>query len=295
MNMTTQQDKISVLGATGKTGSRIAARLDQLGYAVRTAGRRPGAHSTEHVHFDWNDPATYKNAYNNVNKIYLVGPIAVMHPEEVMIPFVEKALQAGVKRFVMLSSASVTEGGPVFGRMHEVLRQLAPEWAVLQPSYFMQNFTEGQHALTIRNDGTIVTATGDGRVAFVDADDIAEVGVRALIDEQPHNRAHIITGPEALSYADAARIIGDAAGISIRHKSITVDELSSGFAKAGIPADYAAFLAGLDEGIRRGGVEDQVTDTVERVTGRQPKSLADFVAEHTAVWAPSSGNPSHSL
>jgi uncharacterized protein YbjT (DUF2867 family) len=295
MNMTALQDKILVLGATGKTGSRIAARLDQLGYTVRTAGRRPGAHGTEHVHFDWNDPLTYENAYNNVKSVYLVGPIAVMHPEEVMIPFVEKALQAGVKRFVMLSSASVPEGGPVFGRMHEALRQLAPEWAVLQPSYFMQNFTEGQHAATIRNDGTIVTATGEGRVAFVDADDIAEVGVRALIDEQPHNRAHIITGPEALSYADAARMIGNAVGISVRHKSISIDELSSGFAKAGIPADYAAFLAGLDEGIRRGGVEDQVTDTVEQVTGRRPKSLADFVAEHAAIWTPTGEQPSPSL
>ncbi|MFB5674899.1 NmrA family NAD(P)-binding protein [Paenibacillus terreus] len=293
--MTTKQDKILVLGATGKTGSRIAARLDQLGYTVRTAGRRPGAHGAEHVHFDWNDPTTYENAYNNVNKIYLVGPIAVMHPEEVMIPFVEKAIQAGVKRFVMLSSASVPEGGPVFGRVHEALRQLAPEWTVLQPSYFMQNFTEGQHAATIRNDGTMVTATGDGRVAFVDADDIAEVGVRALIDEQPHNRAHVITGPEALSYADAARIIGGAAGIRIRHKPISVDELSSGFAKAGIPKEYAAFLASLDEGIRQGGVEDQVTDTVKRVTGRRPKPLSDFVAEHTAVWMPTGEHPSPSL
>ncbi|MFM9282201.1 NmrA family NAD(P)-binding protein [Paenibacillus jiagnxiensis] len=293
--MTAQQDKILVLGATGKTGSRIAARLNQLGYTVRTAGRRPGAHGTEHVHFDWNDYTTYDNTYNNVKSIYLIGPISDMHPEEVMIPFVEKAIQAGVKRFVMLSSASVPEGGPVFGSTHEALRQLAPEWAVLQPSYFMQNFTEGPHAATIRNDGTMVTATGDGRVAFVDADDIAEVGVRALIDEQPHNRAHVITGPEALSYADVARIIGGAAGISVRHKPISVDELSTGFTKAGIPADYAAFLAGLDEGIRRGGVEDQVTDTVKRVTGRRPKSLADFVAKHTAVWTPAGEHPASSL
>ncbi|MEK8128824.1 NmrA family NAD(P)-binding protein [Paenibacillus filicis] len=282
--MTTPQDKILVLGATGKTGTRITAKLNQLGYTVRSAGRRPGADKTEHVYFDWNDRSTYKNAYNDVKSIYMVAPIAVMNPEELVIPFVEEAVQAGAQRFVLLSSASIAEGGPVFGGIHEALRRIASEWAVLRPSYFMQNFTEGQHAATIRDGGKIVTATGEGRVAFVDADDIGEVGVRALTDEQPHNQDHVITGPEALSYADAARMIGNAAGINVRHESIGVRELSSGIAQAGIPADYAEFLAGLDEGIRRGGVEDQVTDTVERVTGRRPRSLADFAAAHASVW-----------
>lgn len=54
----------------------------------------------------------------------------------------------------------------------------------------------GQHAVTINREGVIMTATGDGRVGFVDADDIAEVAVRALINEQPHNTAHLITGPD---------------------------------------------------------------------------------------------------
>ncbi|MET3546370.1 uncharacterized protein YbjT (DUF2867 family) [Paenibacillus favisporus] len=76
--------------------------------------------------------------------MYLVAP-ASMHPEEVMIPFIRRALDASVKRFVLLSSASIPENGPVFGAVHHYLRQHAPEWAVLRPSYFMQNFTNAGH------------------------------------------------------------------------------------------------------------------------------------------------------
>ena len=85
-----------------------------------------------------------------------------------------------------------------------MVRSTMPEWTVLRPSWFMQNFT-GDHLVAqgVR-DGEIVTATGDGRVAFVDAADIAAVAGRALIDDEPHNAEYILTGPDALSYEDAA-------------------------------------------------------------------------------------------
>lgn len=278
--------KILVTGGRGKTGSRIAKRLTDLGYSVRTADRgtpAPGS-TNEHVTFDWFNETTHEPALKNVDKIYLVGPVAVMDPSKVMVPFVERAVEAGVRRVVLLSSASVPEDGPVFGKVHKVLRQLVPEWAVLRPSYFMQNFTEGHHGTQINSDGVMITATGSGRVGFVDADDIAEVGVRALVDEHPHNTDHVITGPQSLSYAEAGEIIGAVAGRMIKHVNISTEELAAGLMKFGMPEDYAHFLAGLDEAIRLHGTEDQVTDTVERVTGRPPRSLHDFAVAHASYW-----------
>ncbi|UUZ79802.1 NmrA family NAD(P)-binding protein [Paenibacillus sp. P26] len=276
---------ILITGASGKTGSRIARRLVQLGYPVLTAGRGiPRIDSAEHVHFDWNDRTTFGPALSRTDRVYLVAPIAVMDPSRVMLPFLETALEAGVKRFVLLSSASVPEDGPVFGPVHQAIRQLAPEWTVLRPSYFMQNFTEGQHAGTMNREGILVTATGEGRIGFVHADDIAEVGVRALIDEQPHNTEHLITGPEALSYGEAAAIIGAATGRPIRHVHVDSKRLAEDLTRLGLPGDYASFLAGLDDAIRTEGTEDLVTDTVERVTGHPPVSLAEFAASHAAAW-----------
>ncbi|AFC31400.1 YesF [Paenibacillus mucilaginosus 3016] len=278
---------ILVTGAAGKTGSRTASRLREMGYPVRTAGRNRAAaagHEGEHVVFDWNEESTHEAALEGVSAVYLVGPLMVMEPAKIMIPFLEKAWKAGVRRAVLLSSASVPEGGPVFGEVHRYLREQAPEWAVLQPSYFMQNFTEGPHGAAVRQGGDLVTAAGEGRVAFVNADDIAEVAVRALTDSVPHNTAHVITGPEALTYGEAAEILSRTAGREVRHVSVSPRELQQQWMALGMPEDYAAFMAGLDEGIRDRGTESRVTDTVERITGRRPVSLAEFLSVEAPVF-----------
>ncbi|ALC81918.1 MULTISPECIES: NmrA family NAD(P)-binding protein [Bacillus] len=272
--------RILLTGGQGKTSSRIAQLLIRQGYLIRSAGRSvskmDGARA-DHVLFDWyDDDANHEMALQGISAIYLVAPTD-MHPEEVMIPFIRRALDASIRRFVLLSSASISEHGPVFGSVHQYLQEHAPEWAVLRPSYFMQNFTEGGHGHTLRQRGQIFTATGDGKVGFVDAEDIAEVGFHALTDKVPHNREHIITGPQSLSYAEAAALIHKLTGLNVKHLSITEDQLVQALTAAGIPAPYATFLAGLDHRIRVEGSEDQVTDTVLQVTGRKPRSLEDFI------------------
>jgi uncharacterized protein YbjT (DUF2867 family) len=105
-----------------------------------------------------------------------------------MLPFLEQARTAGVQRAVLLSPSAIPEGGPAGGMTHRALPGLFEQWAVLRPSWFMQNFTGTHvHALSIREDGTIWSATGSGRVGFIDAGDIAAVAVHALTDEQAPN------------------------------------------------------------------------------------------------------------
>jgi uncharacterized protein YbjT (DUF2867 family) len=153
-----------------------------------------------------------------------------------------------------------------------------PEWTVLQPSWFMQNFT-GDHlvARDVR-DGEIVTATGDGKVAFVDATDIAAVAGCALIDDDAHNTEHLLTGPEALSYTEAAEILTRQTGRTIRHRSVPAQEAARRIAAHGIPAEFAQVLAAMDVAISA-GAEDRVTDTVERVTGRPARNFRIFASE----------------
>jgi uncharacterized protein YbjT (DUF2867 family) len=91
----------------------------------------------------------------------------------------------------------------------------------------------------------------------------------------PHNTEHILTGPEALSYADAAAIVAQRTGTPVRHRSVTADELARHFTGHGVPADFSALLAALDNDIRA-GAEDRVTDTVERITGRPARGFRGF-------------------
>ncbi|GAB1333061.1 NAD(P)H-binding protein [Streptomyces sennicomposti] len=195
-----------------------------------------------------------------------------VHPEAVMLPFLRQARTAGVRRVVLLSSSAVPEGGPAAGAVHRALPDLFGQWAVLRPSWFMQNFTGAHaHARSVRDEGVIWSATGSGRVGFVDAEDIAAVAVRALTDEQAPDTDLVLTGPEALGYDDVAAIITEVTGRAVVHRRLSYEQMRDRLTKQ-VPVEFAAMLAGMDRAIA-GGAEDRVTDTVQRLTGRPPRTF----------------------
>lgn len=262
-----------VIGATGTTGSRTAAQLTAAGHRVRAASRRatPVA-GAEPVPFDWYDSATHAAALDGVDRVHLIPPVGDSDPAAIMLPFLRRARTAGVHRAVLLSSSAIPEGGPAVGTVHQALPGLFEQWAVLRPSWFMQNFTGTHvHARSIRDEGIIRTATGSGRVGFVDAEDIAAVAVRALTDEQAPNTDLVLTGPEALGYDDIATIITEVTGRAVVHRRLSYEEMRDRLT-AQVPVEFAAILAGLDRAIAQ-GAEDRVTDTVQRLTGRPPRAF----------------------
>ncbi|WP_309097081.1 NAD(P)H-binding protein [Streptomyces sp.] len=272
-----------VIGATGTTGGRVARQLSARGRRVRAASRRatPVA-GTEPVRFDWYDPGTFEEALRDVDRVYLVPPVGDPDPAAVMLPFLEQARARGVGRAVLLGSSAIPSGGPAVGQVQRALPGLFGTWAVLRPSWFMQNLTgDHEHARTIREHGTMWTATGEGRVAFVDADDIAAVAVHALTADRDAGGDLVITGPEALSYDDAAAVVSEVTGRPVTHSRLTVEELRDRLARF-LPPEFAAVLAELDRAIAE-GAEDRVTDTVERLTGRPPRTLRAHVERAMAA------------
>jgi uncharacterized protein YbjT (DUF2867 family) len=267
---------VLVTGGTGTTGSRVATALRERDVPVRVASRRPTAGQ---VRFEWADPATHAAALDGVRTVYLVAPVGVADPAPLVGPFLDSARERGVRRVVLLSSSAVPEGAPGLGELHRMVRAGVPEPTVLRPSWFMQNFLgEHPHARSARADGEIVTATGGGRVAFVDAGDIAAVAAHALSDDEPHVGEYVLTGPEALSYSDAAAVLTEATGRAVRHRAVGVAELAERLVAAGYPPDFSALLAGLDADIAR-GAEDRTTSAVQDVTGRPPRSFREVVGE----------------
>ncbi|UQW99495.1 NAD(P)H-binding protein [Streptomyces sp. RerS4] len=274
-----------VIGATGTTGSRTTARLVAAGRRVKAGSRRgtalPGA---EPVRFDWYDPAGHAGALAGVDRVYLVPPVGDPDPAAVMLPFLRQARAGGVRRAVLLSSSAIPEGGPAVGVVHRALPDLFDEWAVLRPSWFMQNFTGAHaHADGIRTEGVIRTAAGQGRVGFVDADDIAAVAVRALTDDPAPRTDLILTGPRALSHDDIAALLTDVTGRPVVHHHLTPDALRDRLA-AVIPLEFATMLAAMDRAISE-GTEDRTTDTVRRLTGRPPNDFRTVAARELSATA----------
>ncbi|MEU8437029.1 NmrA family NAD(P)-binding protein [Streptomyces sp. NPDC029216] len=266
-----------VIGATGTTGSRTAAQLTAAGRAVRAAARSgaavPGA---EPVRFDWYDPTTHDTALDGVDRVYVIPPVGDPDPAAVALPFLRRARARGVRRAVLLSASSIPEGGPAVGRVHAALPGIFDEWAVLRPSWFMQNFTgDHLHARSIRTDGAVVTAAGSGRIGFVDADDIAAVAVRALTDARSPDTDLVLTGPQALSHDEVAAVIAEVTGRSVVHRHLTHEAMRDRLARL-MPHGFAAILADMDRAVSE-GAEDRVTDTVQRLTGRPARAFRDVV------------------
>ncbi|MGW2582342.1 NAD(P)H-binding protein [Streptomyces virginiae] len=272
-----------VIGATGTTGSRTTAYLVAAGRRVKAGSRRaapvPGA---EPVRFDWYDPTCFADAVAGADSVYLVPPVGDPDPAAVMLPFLDRARAAGVRRAVLLSSSAIPEGGPAVGQVHRALPGLFDAWAVLRPSWFMQNFTGAHaHADSIRADGVIRTAAGTGRVGFVDAEDIAAVAARALTDDRAPDADLVLTGPQALSHDDIAALLTEVTGRQVVHHHLTYEAMRDRLAAA-VPPAFAAMLAGMDRSIAE-GAEDRTTDTVHRLTGRPPHDFRTVAVRELAA------------
>jgi len=202
-----------------------------------------------------------------------------------MKAFIDLAVEEGVTRFVLLSASLLEVGdGPMLSQVSKYISSIGIEWAVLRPTWFMEDFSEMQHMPTIRDEDKIVTATGDGKVPFVASDDIAAVAFRALTDEVPHNTDHLIFGPELLSYDEVAAILTRRLERKIIHVKTTEDELAAGMTSF-LPEEYARLLAQLDTAIKN-GAEERLNSVVLDVAGREPIRFQDFVDRcvESGIW-----------
>jgi uncharacterized protein YbjT (DUF2867 family) len=263
----------------GKTGSRVAAGLTARAVPVRTAAR-----SGADVHFDWAQPETYAPALSDVERVYLLGPVLRTDFAGDVSTFLDRAEAAGVRHITYLSAYGMQSmPSEVATRSVELglLRRDGLSHSILRPAWFMQNFSE---TFLRPVDGAIVVPTGDGAEAFIDAEDIAAVAVATLADPQAHNGAeYSLTGPEAISVADAAAIISDATGRTITHLDLDRDAWIAGAIANGVPAEYGAVLRQLTETIASGH-GSRPTDSVEKITGAAPRRFTEFARRTAAAW-----------
>lgn len=273
---------ILVTGVSGLIGRRLVPRLLGKGAVVRTASR-----ANADVRFDWNEPGTYEAALAGIDAVYLVPPAMVEDASRAVVSFLEHVKAAGVRRVVAVSSLGISfpTEPPASGRrrFEAAVMESGLAWTLLRPSGFMQNFSEGFLLPAIRHAGAIASAAGHGAVPFVDADDIAEVAVESLLGDGHAGNTYAITGPKAITFAEAAAVIAKAAQRKIDYHPVEESVMAGMMRDAGIPDDYAAMLLRDQHAIREGAAVD-VADTLERICGRPPRPFAEFVRQAKQVW-----------
>ena len=278
--MTNAPSNTLVLAGTGKTGSRVAAKLTKLGLSVRTAARNDAD-----VCFDWDDPTTHSPALADVDRVYLVAPVMRTDFADQVSSFLDLAEAAGVRHVTYLSAFGIDQAPPqVAYRAVELdlMGRGAVTHSILRPAWFMQNFSE---TFLKPVDGVITVPTGDGAEAFVDAEDIAAVAAATLASPDTHAGAQYApTGPGALTVSDAADVIADVTGQPVKYNDTDRDAWIDGSVAAGVPAAYGEVLRMLTETIASGHGSRPNND-VQNVTGRPPISFADFARRTAQAWA----------
>ncbi|MEM8956505.1 MAG: NAD(P)H-binding protein [Pseudomonadota bacterium] len=267
---------ILVVGATGKTGSRVAARLESKGLPVRRGAR--GAK----IPFDWEAPATSSAALDGVSTAYvtyfpdLAFPGAVDKVEALC----NAARTAGVERLVLLSGR-----GEHHARLGEdVVRASGLDFTLVRSAWFAQNFSEGYLRDPILA-GVLPMPGGDVREPIIDIEDIADVVVAALTESRHSGALYEVTGPRLLSFADMAGTLSKALGRPIQHVPISFEEFHASVATVG-----GDFVADVFTEIARetlDGRNANVTDGVQRALGRPPRDFAEFAiaAAKKGMWA----------
>jgi uncharacterized protein YbjT (DUF2867 family) len=251
--------RVLVIGAAGDLGSRVAAGLVDAGIDVRAFVRRP-IDGTDVVLGDLADPDSLGAACKDVERMFLVSS-PVPNQVELETNAMEAAEAAGVARIVKVSNIPIAglETG-LHGNHRAVERRLAasPVDAVfVQPSFFTTVIERQRDQIA---KGRFVMPTGEGKIAWIDPGDIAEVAVAALTRDDVRGALHL-TGPEALSGADVAARLG------VRHVDPPLDQWRAAAVNGGLDPWLADSTVHLYEAIKRGALEP-VTDTVATILGR---------------------------
>ncbi|MEO3876443.1 NAD(P)H-binding protein [Nonomuraea sp. B12E4] len=272
------QDVFLVLGATGKTGRRVTARLRAAGKTVRAASR------SSEARFDWADPTTWDDVVNGVSAVYVIAPEVPGPAHE----FVSRAVAAGVRRFVLLSGRGAdTWGDSLFGldvrSAEEAVRASGVEWSILRPTNFSQNFDDGFFHAPIMAGELVLPARGIVE-PFIDVDDISDVAVALLTEPGHAGRSYELSGPRGLTFREATEVIARVSGRPVRYVEVSSEEFVAALVAQGYPPEVASYGREMFDLMRR-GVTAEVTDDVYRVLGRRPRDFETYVVRAAAAGA----------
>jgi uncharacterized protein YbjT (DUF2867 family) len=278
---------ILVTGASGKVGNEAVAALLSKGYSVRAVSRHPqqipGRPSVQPVIMDYLNPASVDKALDGVEAALLIAPPLDSDAPAKLTHFLSVASRKPGFHIVFISAFGVdhSEQAPL-RVIEQMIFKSGVNYTILRPNFFMENFTGGSMAESIKTKGVIALAADSAKTAFIAAADIAAVAASAFADKL-FGKEFNLTGPDALDHHEVANLIAGALGKKISYIAVPEEELNKGMRAAGLPEPVISYL-GMLYGAVRAGYMATVTDDVQRTIGRAPRSFAEFARLNVNAW-----------
>ena len=271
------KQNILVIGGTGKTGRRIVKLLNKLDYNVRV-GSRTGTPA-----FDWHNTDGWSTALEGIDAIYITyqPDLAVPGALAAIEDLVKVAKKQNVKKLVLLSGKGEKEAQ----LCEQVVIHSGLEYTIVRANWFNQNFSENFLVEGILG-GHVALPFAEAKIPFVDANDIAEVAVKALTEDSHNGNIYELTGAEGLTFEEAVGIIAKASGRSILFTGISIDAYVSAMRQQEISEDFIWLVQYLFTEVLGNPNNSEVTHDIEKVLGRKPISFNEYVEKTvgSGVW-----------
>ena len=299
-----------VTGATGNVGSAVMRQLLEAGQTVRAAvtnleraraslepefGTNLESGQLQLARLEFGDGGSYAAAFAGVSACFLMRPPAVADTKRLMLPAIDAGVALGVRRWAFLSLQGAQSNPFVPHRaVEQHLEQLGAagqlEYTFLRASFFMQNLST-THREDIARLSDIFIPAGSGKTAFIDVRDIAAVAVKALTSSDPdleqlrlRNAGVELTSAEALSYAQVAAIMTRVLGRTITYSNPSPLAFGLHLKKQGMPLAQILVMEAL-YAIAKLGLAGKLTGEVQRILGRAPITVEQFVRDEATAWS----------
>jgi uncharacterized protein YbjT (DUF2867 family) len=277
---------IVVTGATGTVGRELVRLLVERGQRPRVITRDVRlarlvlGDEVELAQADLDRPETLPAALAGADQVFLLSP-ATSGQVGRERHLVTAAAAAGVGHVVKTSVFRASRESKLrlayqHGRIEELITRSGLEWTFLRPTFFMQNLT-GQ----ILN-GVLCSAADDGRVAMIDARDVAAAAATVLTTSAHSGRTYTLTGPRAVTFDQVAEVVSAAEGTGCVHRRVAPERVRTAMLQSGAEGWFASDLARLHT-MLAAGYEDLVTGDLGRLTGGQGRDMSAFVQDMLAA------------
>lgn len=271
--------QILITGATGTFGKAVIKKLDEINISYKIASRNPEEakqklHKIDIVPFAFDDPGTYEKAIENVDRVFILGPSLVLKMDELIAPFLDFLLRKNIKKVAYLSAISAEKMGEMLDFHPKIEKKLITEdfdYTIIRSGFLAQNFKTYEWD-NITKHGITFNSAGNGKVAFLDVNNLAEIVAKALTEPGHDKKTYELTGPETLSFYDAAKVLSDITRQTIVYPNPSPEDFKQALANAGVPEFVGDYMNNVYSVVRNGAV-DFTTDTYEKLTGKKPNSL----------------------
>lgn len=280
--------KILLTGISGNVGSAVFDYLRQEGIEFMAGVRNPEKYEVKYpdltfVGLDFEKLSTYNSVLEGVEKVFLMRPPQITDVKGIFKPFIDKCKEKGIKQIVFLSLLGVEKNPfpPHYKIEKEIIKSGIP-YTFIRPSFFMQNLST-THAEDIRERSDVFIPAGKAKISFIDTRDMGEIIGKTLVEDKHLNKAYSLTGPEAIDYYQVSEIMSKILGRKISYSNPSLLKFRKEMIKRGVKKEFATVMTILYLTTKL-GMANHVTDTAEKLLGRKPRTIEEFIEDYKEVW-----------